>query len=93
MNSRFASLSVLLFLVSLTMIWLMTLFEALLIGMSTGLERMVSAFLLVVPALVGTAFGILSLQRREPRPWIAVAGILLNASFAIFNILVLLFAG
>jgi hypothetical protein len=93
MKSRFASISLILFIVSLTMVWLMTLFEALFIGMSTGLEQIISALFLVVPAVAGTVFGVMSLQRREPRPWIAVAGILLNASFAIFNILVLLFAG
>ncbi|MGE5377610.1 MAG: hypothetical protein ACM3XO_21325 [Bacteroidota bacterium] len=93
MKIRFASLSLLLFLLSLTMVWLLTLFEFLLIGLSTFQERLISALLLLVPAIAGTVFGILSLQRKEPRPWIAIAGILLNASFAIFNILVLAFSG
>jgi hypothetical protein len=93
MKIRFASISLLLFLLSLTMVWLLTLFEFLLIGLSTFQERLISALLLVVPAIAGTVFGILSLQRKEPRPWIAIAGILLNASFAIFNILVLAFSG
>jgi uncharacterized protein YqhQ len=75
------------------MVWLLTLFEFLLIGLSTFQERLISALLLLVPAIAGTVFGILSLQRKEPRPWIAIAGILLNASFAIFNILVLAFSG
>jgi hypothetical protein len=93
MKVRFASVSLIMFLVSLTMLWIFTLFEALLIGMSTGQERIISALFLVVPAIIGTAFGVLSLQRREPRAWVAIAGILLNASFAIFNILVLFFSG
>lgn len=93
MKIRFASISLILFLVSLTMLWLLTLFESLLIGIPTSTERVASAFLLVIPAVGGVIMGLLSLQRKEPRPWIAIAGILLNASFAIFNILVLYFAG
>ena len=93
MKNRYASISLILFIVSLTMLWLLTLFEALLVGLTTGEERIISALLLVVPAIVGVTFGVVSLQRREPKPWIAVAGILLNGCFAIFNILVLFFAG
>ncbi len=93
MKIRYASLSLILFLISLTMLWILTLFEALLIGLSTGVERIISALFLVVPAVIGTVFGVISLQRREPRAWVAIAGILLNASFAIFNILALFFAG
>jgi hypothetical protein len=93
MKRRFASISLILFLVSLTMLWLLTLFEALLIGISTFQERIISALLLVLPAIAGTVFGVLSLRRKEPRPWIAIAGILLNGSFAIFNILILAFSG
>ena len=50
-------------------------------------------FSLLVPPAAGITFGILSLRRREPKPLIAVAGILMNAAFAIFNLLVLSFAG
>ena len=57
------------------------------------LERLISALILVVPAAIGVVFGILSLRHREPKPWIAVAGILLNGAFALFNVLVLAFAG
>ncbi len=75
------------------MLWVMTLLESFLSGLTTGMERLVSALILVVPATVGVVFGILSLRRNEPKPWIAIAGILLNGAFAIFNILVLAFAG
>lgn len=93
MKTRFASISLILFLVSLALLWLLTLFESLLIGMPTAAERAASVLLLVIPAVSGIVTGILSLLRKEPRPWIAITGILLNASFAIFNVLVLAIAG
>ena len=83
----------LLFLVSLAMLWILTLFESFLSGLTTSVERLLSALILVLPAAVGVVFGILSLRRREPKPWIAIAGILLNGAFALFNILVLGFSG
>jgi hypothetical protein len=75
------------------MLWILTLLEAFLSGLSTGVERLVSALVLVLPATAGVVLGILSLRRREPKPWIAIVGIVLNGAFAIFNILVLAFAG
>jgi hypothetical protein len=93
MKSSLASKSMLLFLVSLAMLWILTLFESFLSGLTTSVERLLSALILVLPAAVGVVFGILSLRRREPKPWIAIAGILLNGAFALFNILVLGFSG
>ncbi len=93
MEPNLGSTSILLFLISLAMLWIMTLFESFLSGLSTGWEKLVSVLILVVPAAIGVTFGILSLRRKEPKPWIAIAGILLNGAFAIFNILVLAFAG
>jgi hypothetical protein len=93
MKRNFASTSILMFIISLAMLWILTLFESFLSGLTTSMERLVSALILVLPAVVGVVFGILSLQRKEPKPWIAIAGILLNGAFAIFNVLVLAFAG
>ena len=93
MKRNFASTSILMFIISLAMLWVLTLFEAFLSGLTTAMERLVSALILVLPAVVGVVFGILSLRRNEPKPWIAIAGILLNGAFAIFNLLVLAFAG
>ena len=93
MKTRFAPISLILFLVSLSMLWLLTLFESLLVGMSTNRERIISVVLLIVPSVAGVIFGILSLRQKEPRPWIAVAGLLLNGFFALFNLLVLFFSG
>jgi hypothetical protein len=93
MKASLASTSLLLFIISLAMLWIMTLFESFLSGLTTGMERLISALILILPASVGVVFGILSLRRQEPKPWIAIAGILLNGAFAIFNVLVLAFAG
>jgi hypothetical protein len=93
MKPNLASTSILLFIISLAMLWILTLFEAFLSGLTTGMERLVSALVLVLPATTGVVFGILSLRRREPNPWIAIVGILLNGAFALFNLLLLAFAG
>jgi hypothetical protein len=93
MKPNLAATSMLLFLISLAMLLSLTLFESSLCGLTTTMERFVSALVLVLPAAIGVVFGILSLRRREPQPWIGVAGILLNGAFAIFNVLVLSFAG
>jgi hypothetical protein len=93
MKRNFASTSILMFIISLAMLWVLTLFESFLSGLTTAMERLISALILVLPAVVGVVFGILSLRRNEPKPWIATAAILLNGAFAIFNLLVLSFAG
>ncbi len=93
MKSNYASTSILMFIISLAMLWILTLFESFLAGLTTAMERLVSALILVLPAAVGVVLGVLSLRREEPKPWVAIAGILLNGAFAIFNILVLAFAG
>jgi hypothetical protein len=93
MKRSLASTSLLLFIISLALLWIFTLFESLLSGLSTGFERLISALILVVPASIGVVFGVLSLRRGEPKPWIAIAGILLNGAFALFNLVVLAFAG
>ena len=93
MKRNFASTSILMFIISLAMLWLLTMFESFLTGLTMAMERLVSALILVLPAIAGVAYGVLSLRRKEPKPWIAIAGILLNGAFAIFNVLVLTFAG
>jgi hypothetical protein len=57
------------------------------------MERFLSALVLVLPAVIGVVFGYLSLRHREPKTWIAIAGILLNGAFAVFNLFVLGFSG
>ena len=93
MKLNLAWTSMLLFILSLAMLWILTLFESFLTGLTMSMERLISVLMIVLPAVIGVVCGILSLFRREPKPWIAVAGILLNGAFAIFNLLVLSFAG
>ena len=93
MKSSLGVKSIILFLGSVLLLLLLTLFESSLVRLSLTAERIVSFILLVVPALIGTIFGGLSIARKEPRPWIGILGILLNALFALFHLFVLSFAG
>jgi len=93
MKSSFGSISLLLLLISLAMLLVLTLFESRLLGLPTFTERIIGVIFLVLPSTAGLFFGILSLRRKEPYPWIAITGIFLNGAFAIFNLLVISFAG
>ena len=93
MKSSLAAKSLLLFGLSIVFLVLLTLFESSLGGISATTERVISAFLLVVPGIVGVVLGVLSIQRKELKNGIAVTGILLNALFALFFTFVLSFAG
>ena len=85
--------SLALFLVSALFLVLLTLFESSLTGLSLGAERTISFLLLVLPAMIGIVFGIMSIVRKESRRWIAIVGILLNTLFAMFHLFLLSFAG
>ena len=85
--------SIALFVLSVLLLVLLTVFESLLSGWSLTAEKVISALLLVLPAVIGVVFGILSIIRKKPRPWVAILGILLNALFALFFIFLLSFAG
>ena len=86
-------MSWLLLVLSILLLVAWTYSESALTGMSPGVERLITFFMLVLPALVGTVLGILSLRRREGRAGLAVSGIVLNALFAIFHLVLVLFAG
>ena len=85
--------SIIFFLISVLFLILLTLFESSLAGLSLSAERILSLLLLVVPAIIGIVFGVLSIVRKESRPWMGILGILLNALFALFHLFVLSFAG
>jgi hypothetical protein len=85
--------SLVFFLLSVLFLVLLTVFESSLAGLSLTTERILSLLLLVVPAMIGIVFGVLSILRKESRPWLGVLGILLNALFALFHLFVLSFAG
>ena len=93
MKPGFARNSMLLFGVSVVLLLLMTLLESALTGMSTGAERLVTFLLLVLPAGTGAVLGVLSLVRGEGRQWLAWMGVMLTGLFALFHLMVVLFAG
>jgi hypothetical protein len=85
--------SLALFSLSVLFLVLLTLFESSLTGLSLAAERTISLMLLVLPTLLGIAFGIGSIVRKEARRWIGILGITLNAVFALFHMFLLSFAG
>ena len=93
MNPSLAAKSLVLFGVSLLFLLLLTLFESSLIGLQEAAERLLSAMLLILPGILGVVLGALSLRRNEQKPGMAMAGITLNALFALFHLFVLMFAG
>ena len=93
MNMSLGAKSLALFAVSVLFLILITLFESSPSGMSLTAEKVFSALLLVLPGAIGIVLGVLGLLRKESGRWMAVLGILLNALFALFQILVISFAG
>lgn len=85
--------SLILFGISILFLILITVFESLLSGFSNTAERILSLVLLVAPGFVGVVIGVLGVLRKEPRLWMAYLGILLNGLFALFQLLVISFAG
>ena len=85
--------SLILFLLSVVFLGAVTLFESALVGMSTGVERLLTFLLLVLPAGTGSVLGVMSLVRREGRAWLGVTLVVLNTLFALFHLLIVLFAG
>ena len=85
--------SITLFVLSVLFLVLLTVFESSLSGLSLTAERLISMMLLVLPAVIGAVTGVRSITRKEPQPWIAILGVLLNVLFAMFFIFVLSFAG
>ncbi|MDQ3004698.1 MAG: hypothetical protein M3R47_04865, partial [Chloroflexota bacterium] len=62
MNISLGAKSLALFAVSVLFLILITLFESSLSGMSLTTEKILSALLLVVPAVMGIVFGVLSIN-------------------------------
>jgi hypothetical protein len=93
MKANLAASSLLLFGVSLVFFAGVTAFEGALAGVAPPVERVLTFLLLVLPAGIGAVLGVLSLKRKEGRPWIAATGILLNTLFAVFHLMIVGFAG
>ena len=71
----------------------LTRFESALVGVSPGVERVITLLLLVVPAVIGAVLGAMSIARHEGQTGRAIAGIALNSLFALFHLFLILFAG
>jgi drug/metabolite transporter (DMT)-like permease len=93
MKLNLGAKSIALFMLSILFFVLLTVFESSLSGLSLTAERAISALLLVLPAVIGVVFGIRSITSKEPKPWVAILGVLLNALFALFFIFLLSFTG
>jgi len=85
--------SLVLFVISLLLLVLLTLFESSLTDLSPAVERIISVLFFVLPGVIGVVFAVISILRNETRRWMAYLGILLNALFALFHIFVLSFSG
>jgi hypothetical protein len=90
---RYATKSLLLFMVSVVFYVLLTVFESAFMGLPVTAERIITGLLLVLPGIIGVIFGVLSLVRREDNRWRGLTGIVLNAVFALFHMFLLGFAG
>jgi len=93
MNLSLGARSIFWFGLSVIFLIFLTLFESSLSGLSMTTERVISLLLLVLPGIVGIIHGVLSITRKELRPWMAILGVLLNTLFALFHIFVISFAG
>jgi len=93
MNLSLGVKSILLFVLSIVFLVLLTLFETALVGLTITTERIISLLLLVLPGLIGVVYGVLGIVRKESRVWVAYIGVVLNALFALFQLLVISFAG
>ena len=88
-----AGKSLSLFGLSIILLIALTLFESTLVRTSLNVERLITFLLFVLPAGAGTVLGVMSLVRREGWMWMAVIGIVMNGLFALFHLMVVLFAG
>jgi len=88
-----ATVSLIIFGLSVLFLLVWTMSESALVGMSVIAERVVTFALLVLPAAVGAVLGVMSLLRKEGQKGLAITGILLNTLFAAFHLLLVLFAG
>ena len=93
MKLGLAGKSLLMFGASIVLLVALTLFESALTGMSPGVERLVTFLALVLPSGTGSVLGTISLMRREGQAWLAVPGVVLNTLFALFHLMIVLFAG
>ena len=88
-----AARSLLIFALSVILLAAFTFSETSLGAMPAATQRGIAFLGLILPAGVGCVLGAISLVRKEGRAWLAVTGIALNGLFAVFHLLIVLFAG
>ena len=93
MKRSLAAVSLLLLGISVLLLIAWTALESVFVGMSGVAERIITFALLVLPAGVGAVLGVRSLMQREGRAGLAITGIVLNTLFALFHLMIILFAG
>ena len=93
MKRSLATLSLLLFGLSVILLFAWTASESVFMGMSVAAERVVTFVMLVLPAGIGAVLGAMSLMQREGKTALAFMGIVLNTLFALFHLMLILFAG
>ena len=93
MRRSLAERSLLLFVIVFVVTLGQTLFASKIGAWSFGVQRWIIFLGIILPAGAGVVFGVLSLVRREGQTWVAILGIVLNTLFALFHLLIILFAG
>jgi hypothetical protein len=88
-----ATVSLVMFGLSILFLLAWTASESAFVGMSSVAERIVTFALLVLPAGIGAVFGLTSLMYKEGHRRLALMGIILNTLFALFHLMIVLFAG
>jgi hypothetical protein len=93
MKTSLAVRSLLLFVLSIILLFAFTMLESSIGVMPLWVERIVTFLGFVLPAGAGVVLGVMSLARREGRPWLPLVAILLNGLFAVFHLLIVFMAG
>lgn len=88
-----ASISLILFGLSVVFLVIWTLSESVFAGMSIAAEKIVTFAMLVLPAGIGVALGVMSLIHKEGKAGLAITGVILNTLFALFHLAIILLAG
>jgi len=93
MNLSLGAKSIALLFISVIFLVLLTVFETFIAGLPATAERIIAVLFLVLPAVIGVNFGIVSLVRKESKPWVGILGILFNVLWTLFHLFLLSFAG
>ena len=93
MKRSLATVSLLLLGLSVIFLIVWTASESAFLGMSAVTERIITFTTLVIPAGIGAVLGVMSLVHREGKAGLAITGIVLNSLFALFHLIIVLFAG